>query len=106
MDDVDFSTGSVGHGFAMTAFASLVQDYLRAKPWGPEGPEGRMIALAGDAELDEGNIYDCRQEGWKHELHNTWWIIDYNRQSLDGIVREGLHDRITSIFLSAGMRSA
>ena len=102
VDDVDFSTGSVGLGVAMTAFASLVQDYLRAKSWGPKGPEGRMIALAGDAELDEGNIYECLQEGWKHELHNTWWIIDYNRQSLDGIVREGLHDRIASIFGSFG----
>ena len=61
-----------------------------------------MIALAGDAELDEGNIYECLLEGWKHELRNTWWIIDYNRQSLDGIVREGLHDRITAIFGSFG----
>ncbi len=102
IDDVDFSTGSVGLGVAMTAFASLVQDYVRAKSWGPQRPEGRMIALAGDAELDEGNIYECLQEGWKHELRNTWWIIDYNRQSLDGIVREGLHDRIMAIFHSFG----
>jgi pyruvate dehydrogenase E1 component len=102
IDDVDFSTGSVGLGVAITAFASIVQDYVRAKPWGPRGPEGRMIALAGDAELDEGNIYECLQEGWKHELRNTWWIIDYNRQSLDGIVREGLYDRIDAIFRSFG----
>jgi pyruvate dehydrogenase E1 component len=100
--DVDFSTGSVGLGVAITAFAAMVQDYLRAKSWGPKGPEGRMIALAGDAELDEGNIYECLQEGWKHELRNTWWIIDYNRQSLDGIVREGLYDRIDAIFRSFG----
>ncbi|MEI7600188.1 MAG: transketolase [Aestuariivirga sp.] len=102
IDDVDFSTGSVGLGVAITAFAALVQDYLRAKPWGPRGVEGRMIALAGDGELDEGNIYECLQEGWKHELRNTWWIIDYNRQSLDGIVREGLYDRIEAIFCSFG----
>ena len=101
-DDVDFSTGSVGLGVAFTAFSSLVQDYIRAKPWGPQGPEGRMIALAGDAELDEGNIYECLQEGWKHEVRNTWWIIDYNRQSLDGIVREGLFDRIEAIFRAFG----
>ena len=44
----------------------------------------------GDAELDEGNIYECLQEGWKNDLRNCWWIIDYNRQILDGIVREGL----------------
>ena len=102
IDDVDFSTGSVGLGVAITAFSALVQDYLRAKPWGPSGPKGRMIALAGDAELDEGNVYECLQEGWKHELRNTWWIIDYNRQSLDGIVREGLYDRIEAVFRSFG----
>jgi pyruvate dehydrogenase E1 component len=102
IDDVDFSTGSVGLGVAVTAFSSLIQDYIRAKPWGKSVPEGRMIALAGDAELDEGNIYECLQEGWKHELRNTWWIIDYNRQSLDGIVREGLYTRIDAIFRSFG----
>ena len=102
IDDVDFSTGSVGLGVAITAFASLIQDYLRAKPWGPHGTACRLVALAGDAELDEGNIYECLQEGWKHELRNTWWIIDYNRQSLDGIVREGLYDRIEAVFRAFG----
>jgi pyruvate dehydrogenase E1 component len=51
-----------------------------------------MVALVGDAELDEGNIYEALQEGWKNDLRNCWWIIDYNRQSLDGIVREGLFE--------------
>ncbi len=101
-DDVDFSTGSVGLGVAITAFASLVQDYIRAKGFSGGEPEGRMIALAGDAELDEGNIYECLQEGWKHGLRNTWWIIDYNRQSLDGVVREGLYDRIEASFRAFG----
>ena len=89
-DDVDFSTGSVGLGVAITAFASLIQDYIAVKDWRPDQPEGRMIALVGDAELDEGNVYECLQEGWKHGLRNTWWVIDYNRQSLDGVVHEGL----------------
>lgn len=99
--DVDFSTGSVGLGVAITAFASLVQDYVRARGWG-QGDEGRMVALVGDAELDEGNIYECLQEGWKHSLRNCWWIIDYNRQSLDGVVREGLSARMTGIFEAFG----
>ena len=29
-------------------------------------PEGRMIALVGDAEMDEGNIFEALLEGWKH----------------------------------------
>ncbi|SDI39096.1 hypothetical protein [Lutimaribacter saemankumensis] len=102
VDDVDFSTGSVGLGVAITSFASLVQDYVAAKPWGSDLPLGRMVALVGDAELDEGNIYEALQEGWKNDLRNCWWIIDYNRQSLDGIVREGLFGRVEKIFDAFG----
>lgn len=101
-DDVDFSTGSVGLGVAITSFASIVQDYIAAKDWGDGLPLGRMVALVGDAELDEGNIYECLQEGWKNDLRNTWWVIDYNRQSLDGIVREGLFQRVEKIFDAFG----
>lgn len=105
VDDVDFSTGSVGLGVAETAFASIVQDYLAEKPWSDERPLGRMVALVGDAELDEGNVYECLQEGWKHDLRNTWWVIDYNRQSLDGVVREGLWEKIEAIFTAFGWRT-
>lgn len=101
IDDVDFSTGSVGLGVGITAFASLVQDYLMAKGRGL-GRTGRMVALVGDAELDEGNVYEALQESWKHDLRNVWWIIDYNRQSLDGIVREGLWQRIERVFGTFG----
>ncbi|QCO57799.1 transketolase (plasmid) [Pseudorhodobacter turbinis] len=102
VDDVDFSTGSVGLGVAITSFASMVQDYIKAKDWGADLKMGRMVALMGDAELDEGNIYECLQEGWKNGLRNTWWIIDYNRQSLDGVVREGLWERAEKVFDAFG----
>ena len=101
-DDVDFSTGSVGLGVAQTLFSSIVQDYVKAKGWMKDRPEGRMIALVGDAELDEGNIFEALLEGWKQGLRNTWWIIDYNRQSLDAVVREGLWERFESIFKAFG----
>ena len=101
-DDVDFSTGSVGLGVAITSFASLIQDYIQAKEWGAALPLGRMVALVGDAELDEGNVYEALQEGWKNDLRNCWWIIDYNRQSLDGVVHEGLFARVEKIFEAFG----
>jgi pyruvate dehydrogenase E1 component len=101
-DDVDFSTGSVGLGVAITSFASLIQDYIQAKEWGAALPLGRMVALVGDAELDEGNVYEALQEGWKNDLRNCWWIIDYNRQSLDGVVHEGLFARVERIFEAFG----
>jgi pyruvate dehydrogenase E1 component len=101
-DDVDFSTGSVGLGVAQTLFSSLVQDYVRAHGWGLDRPEGRMIALVGDAELDEGNIFEALLEGWKQGLRNCWWVIDYNRQSLDAVVREGLWERYEQLFKNFG----
>ena len=95
--DVDFSTGSVGLGVAQTLFSSLVQDYLRARGWG-RGPEAKMVAVIGDAEMDEGNIFEALLEGWKHGLRNTWWVVDYNRQSLDAVVREGLWAKFEAMF--------
>jgi pyruvate dehydrogenase E1 component len=102
IDDVDFSTGSVGLGVAQTLFSSLVQDYVKAHGWMRDRPEGRMVALVGDAELDEGNIYEALIEGWKQGLRNCWWIIDYNRQSLDAVVREGLWTKFEQMFASFG----
>jgi len=102
VDDVDFSTGSVGLGVAQTLFASLVQDYVKAHGWAKDRPYGRMIALVGDAEMDEGNIFEALLEGWKQGLRNCWWIIDYNRQSLDAVIREGLYARFEAIFRAFG----
>src|SRR3569623_67539 len=102
VDDVDFSTGSVGLGVAQTLFASLVQDYVKAHGWMKDRREGRMIALVGDAEMDEGNIFEALAEGWKHGLRNTWWVVDYNRQSLDAVVREGLWEKFESMFRNFG----
>ncbi|MFD2782684.1 transketolase [Novosphingobium pokkalii] len=101
---VDFSTGSVGLGVAITAFASLVQDYLIARGQLPAENAGRMIALMGDAELDEGNIYECLIEGYKHDIRNCWWIVDYNRQSLDSTTADRMFRRFDDIFETCGWR--
>ncbi|MER9353723.1 transketolase [Mesorhizobium sp. M0514] len=102
VDDVDFSTGSVGLGVAQTLFSSLVQDYVSGHGWMKERAEGRMVSLIGDAEMDEGNIYEALIEGWKHGLRNCWWVVDYNRQSLDAVIREGLWQRFEQIFGNFG----
>ncbi len=101
---VDFSTGSVGLGVAITAFASLVQDYLIAHGQLGEADAGRMVALMGDAELDEGNIYECLIEGYKHDIRNCWWIVDYNRQSLDHTTADRMFNRFDDIFATCGWR--
>jgi pyruvate dehydrogenase E1 component len=101
---VDFSTGSVGLGVAVTLFASLVQDYLIAHGAIAETDAGRMIALMGDAELDEGNIYEAIIEGYKHAVRNLWWIVDYNRQSLDATTMDRMFRRFDDIFATCGWR--
>ena len=101
---VDFSTGSVGLGVAITLFASLVQDYLSAHGRLEDHDRGRFVALIGDAELDEGNIYEALIEGAKHDVRNLWWIIDYNRQSLDATSTDRMFERFDEIFRSCGWR--
>jgi pyruvate dehydrogenase E1 component len=103
-DDVDFSTGSVGLGVAVTAFASLVQDYLAAREKLAPERMGRFIATVGDAELDEGNVYEALIEACKHNLQNIWWVVDYNRQSLDAVTPDRMFDRFDDIFAAAGWR--
>ncbi len=101
--EVDFSTGSVGLGVALTSFGSLVQDYVRLHGLGrAEIPAGRHVAIVGDAELDEGNIYEALLEGWKHDIRNVWWVVDYNRQSLDSVVQDRLFGRIEGLFRDMG----
>ena len=101
---VDFSTGSVGLGVAITAFASLVQDYLTAHGLMADEDRGRFVALIGDAELDEGNIYEAIIEGAKHDIRNCWWIVDYNRQSLDATSADRMFERFADIFKACGWR--
>ncbi|MFX8820845.1 pyruvate dehydrogenase, partial [Acinetobacter baumannii] len=49
-----------------------------------------------------GNIFEALLEGWKQGLRNTWWIIDYNRQSLDAVIHEGLWEKLETMFRNFG----
>ena len=103
--DVDYSTGSVGLGGAITIFGSLIQDYLyQHNLVNEQNRNGKMVALLGDAELDEGNVYEALLEGAKQNVRNCWWVIDYNRQSLDAVVADELHLKIDELFASMGWR--
>ena len=57
---------------------------------------------SGDAELDEGNVYEALLEGWKHDVRDLWWVIDYNRQSLDAVISDRLFGRFNRLFSSMG----
>ena len=90
----------------MTSFAALTRDYLRLKGRIDDlSAVGRMIAVVGDAEFDEGNIFEAMLESWKHDVRNLWWIIDYNRQSLDAVINDRIFHRIDSVFHGMDWRS-
>nr|WP_240948122.1 pyruvate dehydrogenase [Planosporangium mesophilum] len=83
-DEVDFSTGSVGLGAAAPLFAAVTRRYVDAH-FG-ERPASRFIAILGDAELDEGNIWEAVADPATTGLGNVMWLVDFNRQSLDRVV--------------------
>ncbi len=103
--EIDFSTGSVGLGIALTSFSALIQDYAQTHHLAQAGlPRARNIAIAGDAELDEGNIYEALLEGWKHDVRDVWWVVDYNRQSLDSVMPDRLFGRFEGLFRDMGWK--
>ena len=81
---VDFSTGSVGLGAAAPLFAALTRHYVDDH-FGPR-PRSRFVALLGDAELDEGNVWEAVADSATAGLGNVMWVVDFNRQSLDRVV--------------------
>ncbi len=81
---VDYSTGSVGLGSAAPLFGALADRYLETHFGRSIG--GRFISLLGDAELDEGSLWEAILEPATKGLGNVLWIVDLNRQSLDRVV--------------------
>jgi pyruvate dehydrogenase E1 component len=81
---VDYSTGSVGLGSAAPLFGALADRFTESRLGATTG--GRFISLLGDAELDEGNIWEAVAEPLTRRLGNVLWIVDLNRQSLDRVI--------------------
>lgn len=85
-DPVDFSTGSVGLGSVAPNFAALVDRFTQARFGVRPGQRSRFISLLGDAELDEGSVWEAVAEPALAGLDNLLWIVDVNRQSLDRVI--------------------
>jgi pyruvate dehydrogenase E1 component len=85
-DRVDFSTGSVGLGAVAPNFAALADQFVKARFARSGTPRRRFIALVGDAELDEGSVWEAIAEPALAGLDNLIWIVDLNRQSLDRVI--------------------
>jgi pyruvate dehydrogenase E1 component len=102
-DRVDFSTGSVGLGAVAPLFASLADRYLRHHDRGQRAwPDRRFVAVVGDAELDEGNVWEAAAEPALAGLGNVTLIVDANRQSLDRVVPGARIHQLERMFDAAG----
>jgi pyruvate dehydrogenase E1 component len=99
-DHVDFSTGSVGLGAVAPVFAALSARYASQR-FGHVSSD-RFISLIGDAELDEGNVWETVAEEAIQGLGNVIWIIDLNRQSLDRVIPGVRAARLKALFAGAG----
>jgi pyruvate dehydrogenase E1 component len=99
---IDLSTGSMGLGAVTASFAALAARYAGGR-WGAKTPP-RFIAMVGDAELDEGNVWESLLEEHVAGLDNLLWLVDMNRQSLDRIVPDGRRRQLADWFQAAGWR--
>jgi pyruvate dehydrogenase E1 component len=102
-DPVDFSTGSVGIGATATIWSALANRYVADHFDAPRA--GRQIALLGDAELDEGAIWEALVDPMVPVLGELMWVVDLNRQSLDRIVPDIAVGRIQAMFAAAGWQT-
>ncbi|MGB6614170.1 MAG: pyruvate dehydrogenase [Trebonia sp.] len=100
-DTVDFSTGSVGIGATAALWAAVAHRYIASQfPGSP--PAGRFISLLGDAELDEGAIWEAVADPAVAQLGELLWVVDLNRQSLDRVVPDIQIERLQGMFAAAG----
>jgi pyruvate dehydrogenase E1 component len=99
-DTVDYSTGSVGIGATAPIWGALSRRYVNSH--GGDAGTGRQYSLVGDAELDEGAVWEAILDPMVAELGEVCWLIDLNRQSLDRVVPNISATRLQEMFEAAG----
>lgn len=75
-------SGTVGIPPVNAGYLALA--YRFAKEHGYQVPDAHFWAILGDSEFREGSCYEAIPDFAERELGNLTWIVDYNRQSLDG----------------------
>ena len=105
-DPVDYSTGSVGIGATAPIWGAVARRYLNNRFTSDGSPgtpaAGRQYSLLGDAELDEGAVWEAIVDPGVAELGEVVWVVDVNRQSLDRVVPLITADRLRGMFTAAG----
>ncbi len=101
-DPVDYSTGSVGIGATAPIWGAVARRYLNGRFGNQASAPGRQYSLLGDAELDEGAVWEAIVDPGVAELGEVVWVVDVNRQSLDRVVPLMAADRLRGMFTAAG----
>ena len=96
----DYSTGSVGIGATAPLWGALARRYVNTHF--ADSGTGRQYSLVGDAELDEGAVWEAVLDPMVAELGEVVWIVDLNRQSLDRVVPTMGAGRLQGMFAAAG----
>ncbi|NYE19663.1 transketolase-like TK C-terminal-containing protein [Microbacterium immunditiarum] len=99
-DPADYSTGSVGIGATAPLWGAIARRVTEGVTGTPS--RGRQYSLVGDAELDEGAIWEAVLDPSVQSLGEIVWIVDLNRQSLDRVVPHIAAGRIHGLFEAAG----
>lgn len=77
-----FPSGTVGIPPVKAGYLALAYRYAREH--GYNVPDAHFWSVVGDAEFREGSLFEAIPDFAERELGQLTWIIDYNRQSLDG----------------------
>ena len=103
-DPVDYSTGSVGIGATAPIWGAIARRYAHGvgARAASRGVLGRQFSLVGDAELDEGAVWEAVLDPMVRELGEVCWVVDFNRQSLDRVVPDISVTRLHGLFEAAG----
>jgi pyruvate dehydrogenase E1 component len=83
-DDFHFlPSGSVGIPPVASVYLALAHRYARDHGYDVP-PKAHFWSMMGDSEFREGSLLECLPDVAERQLGNVTWIIDYNRQNLDG----------------------
>ena len=77
-----FPSGTVGIPPVNAGYMALAYRY--AKEHNYEVPDAHFWCLSGDSEFREGSMFEAIPDFAERQIGNLTWILDYNRQSLDG----------------------
>lgn len=71
--EVDATTGLLGQGFSMAVGMAFIKK--------KEGDPHKVYAVAGDGEMQEGQIWEALMSAAHYKLDNLVLIVDYNKLS-------------------------